>query len=139
MIEETRNIFCELEHKSYNSYYEESNTNKNDNEVNSGENDTNNNIIESPDIENKKVYKNIWDIGNLDFNRYETTKNKNFIIKNDKDDNMDNKQNYYYDNDNRNNENEYNFIFNKNDIDFKIDKYVKYFNIFSDDLDGWSA
>ena len=139
MIEETRNIFCELEHKSYNSYYEESNTNKNDNEVNSGENDTNNNIIESPDIENKKVYKNIWDIGNLDFNRYETTKNKNFIIKNDEDDNIDNKQNYYYDNDNRNNENEYNFNFNKNNIDFKIDKYVKYFNIFSDDLDGWSA
>ena len=129
IIQETNNIYNNYNsNNSYNNYY---NNNIDDNNENN-ENDK------------KRNYGNFWDVGNLD-----SRNNISKIMKNEDSNNKNNNEKLFINNHNNilnvyninknqgksfeNNKNSYN-----NNIEYKIEKYEEYFNIFSDDLDGWS-
>ena len=117
IIEGMKNIYNELECNHMNNEY-----NNFDEEIN---NEKEKGISENKD--GKKFMENIWDIGNI--NSY-NSEDKN-IIDNNKysfDDNINN--NILYSDNNIK-------IINKNESNH-FDNYHQYFNIFSDDLDGWS-
>ena len=126
MIGESKNIFHEFKYQ---------NKIKNKEEINIGDNieEDNNNINENKDEKNEKINKKyIWDIGNLNLS------NSNEIQDNN---------GKYYQNDYNNEDLLYLYDDNnlkkfdgKSDQDNKLnfDNYHEYFNIFSDDLDGWS-
>ena len=117
IIEGMKNIYNELECNNMNNEY-----NNFEEEIN---NEKEKGISENKD--GKKFMENIWDIGNI--NSY-NSEDKN-IIDNNKysfDDNINN--NILYSDNNIK-------IINKNESNH-FDNYHQYFNIFSDDLDGWS-
>ena len=136
IIQEAKNIYYSLDSKinNYNNYY------YNDNDNNNINNEENKDDIKIINIEGKK-YGNIWDIGNLDsrniktkiIEKKEENNNEKLFINNN-----NNILNVYNINKNDDNfENYKNKLTNKN-IKYNIEKYEEYFNIFSDDLDGWS-
>ena len=135
IIQETRNIY-------YTTNYTNSNNNSNNNE----EDDDENADIDKNGNGKVKKYGNFWDVGNLDSRN----------IKNKKETKKDNKKNNdekMFINNSNNILNAYNInekdeqvnylddgknIINNKKVVFKIENYEEYFNIFSDDLDGWS-
>ena len=122
-----------------NFYYSSNNNIYNNNDNSEDIYDNNENKDEKLKVRN---YGNFWDIGNLDSRnnkikiiKKEENKNEKMFISN----NINilnsyniNKNDYKVLEDNKNS-----FINNKEY--FKIDNYEEYFNIFSDDLDGWST
>ena len=140
-----RNIIQETKYIYYNNSSNYLNSNNNNDE----ENDDNNNGNDKGNI--WKNYGNIWDVGNLD-SRNIINKNVNNKDKSNIDEKMyisnnnnilniynlnDKKDKTYYNDDIKNENDIIDDNYEKN-IRFKIEKYEEYFNIFSDDLDGWS-
>ncbi len=140
-----RNIIQETKYIYYNNSSNYLNSNNNNDE----ENDDNNNGNDKGNI--GKNYGNIWDVGNLD-SRNIINKNVNNKDKSNIDEKMyisnnnnilniynlnDKKDKTYYNDDIKNENDIIDDNYEKN-IRFKIEKYEEYFNIFSDDLDGWS-
>ena len=123
LIQETKNLFYRYNIDNYNEGII---------------NDNNRNIKENNKIRN---YGNFWDVGNLDPRNNKLNK---IIKKEDNNEKMfinnnNNILNSYNINNNKNDNlgnNKYSFFKAKNI--YKIDNYEEYFNIFSDDLDGWS-
>ena len=119
IIGDTKNIFYEMKYNMNNK--EEENLQNNI--------DTENNCDENKNEKIKKAY--IWDIGSLSMNGEEEKFVNNFL--NSLDDNIK-EIDILNSNDNK--------IFNENQYkEYKYNNkgpYHDYFNIFSDDLDGWS-
>jgi len=145
IIQETKNIYYNTNsNNSYNNYYNnymnyDNNDNDNDNENKNGHN-----------INNIRNYGNFWDVGNLDSRNNAYKIIKSIKSGDNKKDNKDNNEKLFINNNinilnvyNINKNQEKSFENNKNyysnnNIEYKIENYEEYFNIFSDDLDGWS-
>ena len=126
IIQDTKNIYY---NSNNNKFFKSFNNLDNDDNID----DKNKNKNENNKVRN---YGSFWDIGNLD-----SRNNKKTIVqKNDKNGKMfitnnNNILNAY--NINTKECKYFNTIIIKKD-EYKIDNYEEYFNIFSDDIDGWS-
>ena len=132
------NIIKDIHQETKNLYNGSNNNN------NYYDDDNINNDIENENIRAKN-YGNFWDVGNLDSRNNKIIKKKKKVKKEDENLFINNNNNIldsYNIEDIDKNEEKYKennkiSVDNKN-IEYKIEKYEEYYNIFSDDLDGWS-